>query len=424
LKTHKPTSGAGVVRFGVLGESPDAARELPALAPEFPVRSFGVGDAVRAAGACDVGVERGGGLSVGVEEEFLLVHPSEGRLVPRGEAVIEAAGGMGLRLYQELTAAQVETNTAVCWDMRELRGELIGQRAGAAGAAGRAGARLVAAGAAIAGDPVVPPADSARYRRMAEEFGSLAALGVCGCHVHVGVADRETAVQVSNHLRPWLPTLVALTANSAVHCGQDTGYASWRSILWSRWPCSGPPPCFSSAEHYDSVVDMLVESGAAFDRGMVYWDVRPSAHLPTIEIRASDVPSTVDETVLLAGLVRGLVATALWALESGRTAAPVPAEALRVAYWRSARDGLRGAALDPFTQTGTTGIGLLGELIRHIRDALEESGDVAELRWLMGRVLARGNGAIRQRRALRQRGAVEDVVTQLARATLQDIPLA
>ena len=164
---------------------------------------------------------------------------------------------------------------------------------------------------------------------------------------------------------------------------------------------------------------MLLESGAAFDRQMVYWDVRPSEHLPTIEVRASDVPSTVDETVLVAGLVRGLVATALRALETGRTAPPVDDEALRVAYWRSARDGLRGAALDPFTGRRTTGVQQLGALILHIRGALEEFGDLAELRTLTGRLLARGNGAIRQRRALRQRGAVEDVVEQVARATLQ-----
>jgi carboxylate-amine ligase len=298
---------------------------------------------------------RGTDLSVGVEEEFLLVHRSASHLVPRGSAVIEAAGRMGVRLHQELTAAQVETNTAVCSGMAELRGELVGLRSAAAGAAGSAGARLVAAGAAIAGDPTAPAADSARYRRMADEFGALAALGVCGCHVHIGVADRETAIQVGNHLRPWLPTLVALTANSSVHCGLNTGYASWRSILWSRWPSSGPPPAFTSAEHYDAVVAMLLDSGAAFDHGMIYWDVRPSAHLPTIEVRSSDVPSTVDETVLLAGLVRGLVATAVWELDSGRTAPPVAAEALRVAYWLSARDGLDGATLDPFNVAGDRG---------------------------------------------------------------------
>jgi glutamate---cysteine ligase / carboxylate-amine ligase len=361
-------------------------------------------------------------LSVGVEEEFLLVHSTATDLQPCGPAVIETAGRMGVRLHKELTTAQVETNTPVCWSIRDLRRELRDLRSVAAAAATVAGARLLAAGAAVAGDPMTPLADSARYRRMAHEYGLLLTEhGVCGCHVHVGVADRETAVQVGNHLRPWLPTLLALTANSAVHYGRDTGYASWRSILWSRWPCSGPPPYFTSADHYDSVVATVLDSGAALDHGMIYWDIRPSAHVPTIEIRVSDIPSTVDETVLLAGLVRGLVGTALRALESGRTGPAVAAETLRAAYWLSARDGLHGSALDPFTLRRTTFPGLLGTLFRHIRTELEELDELQDIRSLAEKVLARGNGAAHQRRALDRRGAVADVVDQAARASVDDL---
>jgi carboxylate-amine ligase len=362
-------------------------------------------------------------LSVGVEEEFLLVDSSTTHLQPCGPAVIETAGRMGVRLHKELTTAQVETNTPVCWSIRDLRRELQDLRSAAATAATATGARLLAAGAAVAGDPTTPLADSARYRRMAKDFGLLLTeYEVCGCHVHVGVADRETAVQVGNHLRPWLPTLLALTANSAVHRGRDTGYASWRSILMSRWPCSGPPPYFTSAAHYDSVVATMLDSGAALDHGMIYWDIRPSAHVPTIEIRVSDVPSTVDETVLLAGLVRGLVGTALRALESGRTGPAVAAETLRAAYWRSARDGLHGSALDPFTLRCTTFPELLDTLLRHIRAELEERGELQDVRSLAGKVVARGNGATRQRRALHRRGAVADVVNQAARATIHNGP--
>jgi carboxylate-amine ligase len=288
-------------------------------------------------------------FSVGVEEEFLLAHPSTARLEPVSGAVIEAAGRMGVQLFKELTTAQVETNTSVCWSTRELRKDLVGLRSAAATAAWHAGARLLAAGAPIHDEPPAPLADSARYQRMGREFGMLAAdHGVCGCHVHVGLADRETAILVGNHLRPWLPTLLALTANSAIHRGRDTGYASWRTVMWSRWPCAGPPPYFTSADHFDSVVATMLDSGAILDDGMIYWDIRPSVHQPTIEIRVSDVPSTVDETVLLAALVRGLVATAVRELDT-REPARVSTEVLRAAYWRSARDGIRGQSLDPVT---------------------------------------------------------------------------
>ncbi len=350
------------------------------------------------------------------------MHSSTSQLVPYGGAVIEAAGRLGVRLHRELTTAQVETNTAACWDMRDLRRELLGLRSTAAAAAVQTGARLLAAGTVPAEEPAPPLTDTPRYRRMSEEFGPLAAEHcVCGCHVHVGVADRETAIQVGNHLRPWLPTLLALTANSAIHGGRDTGYASWRSVLWSRWPCSGPPPFFTSADHYDATVTMMVSSGAVLDPGMIYWDVRPSAHLPTIEVRVSDVPSTVDETALLATLVRGLVATAIRTLRAGRLAPPISGEALRTAYWRSARDGLGGHALDPFTLRLTTATQQLAALIRHIRAELDAVGEFQQVKNLTTKVLMHGNGAMRQRHALSQRGALADVIDQAIRATVQDV---
>ncbi len=126
---------------------------------------------------------------------------------------------------------------------------------------------------------------------------------------------RATAVQVSNHLRPWLPSLLALSANSPIHRGVDTGYASWRSILWSHWPSAGPPPYFSSLEEYDRTVAAMLECGSILDKAMVYWDVRPSTNFPTVEVRVSDVPATVDETVLMATVVRdeaGPAAVAAW----------------------------------------------------------------------------------------------------------------
>src|SRR3954469_1231362 len=278
-------------------------------------------------------------LSIGVEEEFLLAHRSAARLEPVSDVVIEAAAQVGVRLFEELTTAQIETNTSACWNTQELRTELARQRSDAAAAARSAGTRLLAAGAPVTDELPPPLTDSPRYQRMGREFGTLATdHGVCACHVHVGLADRETAILVSNHLRLWLPTLLALTANSAIHRGRDTGYASWRTVMWSRWPCAGPPPYFTSADHFDSVVTMLLDSGAMLDSGMIYWDVRPSVHVPTIEIRVSDVPSTVDETVLLAALVRGLVATAVRDLDT-RDAARPSAEVLRAAYWRGAHDG-------------------------------------------------------------------------------------
>lgn len=358
--------------------------------------------------------------SVGVEEEFFLVDAATGNLVPHNVAVVDAAHQHGVELDLELLSAQVETKTTVCWNLREVRAQVLGTRAAAAAAAARSAAVLIASGVNVGDDQNQPLTDKPRYERMADVFGPLAREhAVCGCHIHVAVPDRETAVQVSNHLRPWLPILLALTANSAVHRGRDTGYASWRSILWSRWPCAGPPPYFTSAEHYDSTVAMMMESGVVLDKGMVYWDIRPSHHLPTVEIRVSDVPSTVDETALLAALVRALVAAAARATRAGTMALPIPVETLRAAYWRAAHDGLEGMAVDMATARTIKPSQALRMLMHHIRDELEESGERRQVEKLLRKVLAQGNGATWQRRALAAHGRITDVVAVAARRTLQ-----
>jgi carboxylate-amine ligase len=360
--------------------------------------------------------------TLGVEEEFLVVEPGTGALMPVGPSVVTAARLLGADLRPELTPVQVETNSPVCTGLRELRGHLLAARATAAAAALGCGGQLVATG--------VPPGEHVRpsftdgedrYQRLGAEFGLLAAeYDVCGCHVHVAVPDRDSAVRVCNQVRLWLPTLLALTANSPVHRGVDTGYASWRSILCGRWPCSGAPPVFASAADYDARVDELVASGAILDRAMVYWDVRPSEHLPTVEVRVGDVPATVDGSVLLAVLVRALVMTTL---DGARTHAPalsVPAETLRAAYWRAARDGITGHGLDPATGRLVPARQRVLDLVRHVEPALRQTGELRVVRQLLSKVFRDGNGAVLQRAAFRRRGRLGDVVTELARHTVED----
>jgi carboxylate-amine ligase len=360
-------------------------------------------------------------FTVGVEEEFFLVDPVHGGQVPRNRQVVAAARQLGVHLDLELSAGQVETNSDVCHDLTQLRRDVLEKRALAAAAALAAGASLQAVGVPVSGRPLQVVTDTPRYREMVARYGSMVTdQEISGCHVHVGVNDRETAVAVSNHLRPWLPALLALTANSAIHYGRDTGFASWRSVLFGRWPCSGPPPYFASVEDYDAEVAMLMDSGTVLDAGMVYWDVRPSAHLPTIEVRVSDVPASVDETILLAGLVRALVAAGTRAARAGDPGPLVRHELLRMACFRAARDGLTGQALDVRSGRLTTPAEQLSALLRHVRPELEELGDLARINKLLKRLLAHGNGAMRQREALAGGAGVEDLVALVARQTLQD----
>lgn len=358
--------------------------------------------------------------TMGVEEEFLLVDPSTGHPVMSSLAVVEAAERRGVRLQLEYTQCQVETNSAVCGHTHELRTQLAEMRSAAADAAAQCGAQLLAVGVPVLGSAVLAITDRGRYRAIASRFDDLAGTrGVCASHVHVGVPDRETAVQVSNYVRPWLPALLALTANSPIHGGVDTGFASWRSIMLARWPCSGPPPWFASVEHYDAVVEEMIGSGVIVDAGMINWDVRPSAHLPTIEVRVSDVPATVEETVLLATVVRALVMTALRSISRGECAPKITAAALHAGYSMAAREGLTGRGIDLTSDRVIVAPDLLGLLIRHVRSALEDLGEYHAAVAMLTKVLRGGNGASRQRRALHTRNDVRDVTAMAARSTLQ-----
>ncbi|MFD6357063.1 glutamate--cysteine ligase 2 [Nocardia tengchongensis] len=358
--------------------------------------------------------------TVGVEEEFLLVDPETGVPTPKNTEVAHAAAENGLDLKLEFTRCQVETNTRVHSSSSELIRELRQLRLGVSSCAEQNGASLLA----VAIPPITPHqfpvTDTPRYRRIAENFGLLAQeQGLNGCHVHVGVPDRETALQVSNHLRPWLPLSLALTANSAIYHNTDSGFASWRSILWHRWPTAGPPPYFASADDYDAMVEMLVSSGNILDETMVYWDVRPSWRYPTVEIRVSDVPATIEETALLATLVRAAVMTARMSLEEGIIAPPIQDEILRAAYWKAARTGIDGDTLHPVDGRVISVRAMLTEFVDHVGAALEELGDRAFVAGAINAVLARGNGARRQLEAFCKHRDINDVVTALAAATLE-----
>lgn len=361
-----------------------------------------------------------GGPSFGVEEEFLLVHPRTGRPVGRNTAVARQAARRGVDLQLEWSTCQVETATDKVVSSAQLHEHITQLRAAVSESAADAGALLLAVGVPLIGPRRFPITEDPRYRRIAERFGAVGyEQCISGCHVHVEVPNREAAIEVCNWVRPWLPLLLALTANSAVCNGADTGHASWRSVMWGRWPSAGVPPHFDSVVHYDSVIAMLLDSGAIIDEAMVYWDVRPSIKFPTVEIRVADVPSTAAETVLLGTLCRAAVMTALRAYERGEPAPRVADHPLRLAYWKAAHDGLDGQALNPLDGwTAAPMVDVLRGWLSVLRPALEEIGEAAWIDDEVQRLLRLGNGAMRQRRILQQRNEISDVIAAAAAATL------
>ncbi|MET0233096.1 MAG: glutamate--cysteine ligase [Kibdelosporangium sp.] len=355
-----------------------------------------------------------GEWTLGVEEEFFLVD-GHGRLVPRAPEALDDVADPEADVKPELLRYQVESATGVCDNGDDLLRELSELRTHLARGAALHDARLAASGTVVHaqdGDALIGP--GTRYHRIAEHFGQLVVGGlVCGCHVHVGVDDRTVALQVSNHLRPWLPVLLALSANSPFVDGKDTGYASSRHLLYSRWPSGGPPPYLESLDQYESLVEGYLAAEAALDRKMVYWDVRPSEHQPTIEIRVGDVAATPEEATLFAIIVRGLVANAMELVADGVAAPNVPSELLRAGMWRAAKDGLAGDCPDPRTGKLRPVQAILDEEIARCTPYLKGTDELGFVTSTMDWVRERGGGAERQRRAFNQRGQLDDVLEEI-----------
>ncbi|MFV0131325.1 glutamate--cysteine ligase [Streptomyces sp. HMX112] len=353
---------------------------------------------------------------MGVEEEFHVVDVESGVMVDRAGSILSRLPGK--EFTAELHRSVVESNSGVHASLEDLHTDLLRSRRLLDAAAARQGLAVAAAGTVPLGHPR-PRGVTAddRYAHMADEYRRLVDEQlICGAQVHVDVPDRDTAVRVMCAVSPWLPVLLALSASSPFWLGSDTGYASWRTMVWQRWPTAGPAGCFGSAAEYDATLDELVRSGVISDPGMVYYDVRPSAHLGTLELRISDACPRAETVVLLAGLFRALVTDATARLEDG--AAPCACgggrrEWLRTATWRAARSGLEGDLIDPVTRMPAPASTVVRDMVRHLRPALEACGDWQTVSDLAERALADGSAAHRLRRVAHEEDllACVDLIT-------------
>lgn len=362
--------------------------------------------------------------TIGVEEEFLLVSP-DGAPRAVAAAVLQHAssedggedpGRPGGALEKEFAQEQIETSTHPCTGLVDLLDQLRAGRWHADSSAQHAGARVAALATSprAAGPTVVV---NRRAQDIATTFAQTARDQLtCGCHVHVEVADDEEGVRVLDHLRRWNPVLLALSANSPYWNDDDSGYASFRSQIWGRWPTAGPTAPFGDAAGYRATVDALVASGTILDAGMVYFDARLSARYPTVEVRIADVCLDPRDAVLLAALVRALAETAVTGADAG---APQPrAELVRLAGWRAARSGLSGDLVDPWTGRPVPAARVVDALMTHVTPALGATGDLTWVREHLTGLLDRGNGADQQRRWRREGADARELVRRAVHATL------
>ncbi|MGK3649117.1 carboxylate-amine ligase [Pseudarthrobacter enclensis] len=374
---------------------------------------------------------RKGVRTFGVEEELLLVDPGKGEAVPMAGALLDLyvrplEASAGPVLTAEFQQEMIEVVTPPHSTLAGLQADIIAGRAIAGQAAEDVGVRVAALGTSpLPSDP--HPVRLRRFAAMVEEYGLTAREQLtCGTHIHVSIESHEEGVAVLDRIRNWLPVLVALSANSPFWHGEDTGYASYRSQVWNRWPSAGPLDILGSPDAYYQLVHDMVSTGVVLDEGMVYFDARLSRHYPTVEVRIADVCLRPENTVLLAGIVRGLVETAAREWRAGTAPVPVSTTLLRLAAWKASRWGLRGELLDPVTARPGPALSAVNSLLQHIGAALEDMGDLQRVEELTDQLLHTGTGAVRQLEVLHRTGDLEDVVDDAANLTVgsefEDLP--
>lgn len=349
-------------------------------------------------------------VTIGVEEEYLLLDVDSGLPVPRSRRVRAAVSGEPTvtedEVTPELLQAQVEVATPVCSGLDEVGENLVRLRTAVSAAAAEAGCRATACGAAALREMrPVPVTLKARYLLMSSDAAQLVDEQLInGMHVHVAVPDREAGVVALNRIRPWLPVLVALGVNSPLWDGRDTGFSSWRTVIFGRWPVSGPPPRFADAADYLRRAQALVDTAAIRDLGQLYWLARLSEKYPTIEVRAFDVQLNADDAVVLAGVVRGLITQALSEDWLPGASAGKSGEVLAAATWMAARHGLEGELVDPLTGRARPAAGVAESLLDVVGPALKQAGDLDRVTSGVQRLVEGGSGAARQRRAFQDHG--------------------
>jgi glutamate---cysteine ligase / carboxylate-amine ligase len=323
-------------------------------------------------------------FSIGVEEELMVLDAETLLLAPRAAELIAAAEGSRLpgTLKGELFASALELNTDVCGSPDEAAEALLELRAGAARLAAERGLRLAAAGS----HPISRPedeeiADEPRYAEFVAYAGvSARRQGVSGLHVHVGMPSADACFHALEGVLPWLPVVLALSANSPYVAGGETGMQSSRAEVLAQLPRSGAPPAFASYADWEAFVGRFARLGIGADYTRFWWDIRPHPKFGTLEIRMPDQPTALAVTVGLTQALRDLCARVL------DQPAPSNDPAARGIYqqnrWAAARFGLEAELIHPDGESTARASELAAEIAG---DRLDTSRTEAERQLEVGR---------------------------------------
>jgi len=344
-------------------------------------------------------------LTIGLEEEYFLVERATGALAaePPPELLQECEARLDGRASPEFLRAQIEVQTRICRTVAEARADLALARRTIAEVAARHGLAPIACSThPFARWEAQRPTPRERYASLGHDLQAVGRrLVICGLHVHAGVENEELRVDLMNQVTYFLPHLLALSTSSPFWRGEETGLQSYRLSVFNEIPRTGPPDHFESWGEYQRQLNRLVEAGLISDASKLWWDLRPSAWFPTLEMRITDVPTRLDDAIAIAALYQGLLSM-LWRLRRENQRWRVyPHLLIKENRWRAQRYGLDEGLVDFGKGEIVPYAHLLEEIIALIRPDAERLGSLAEAESARA-ILARGTSAHHQRRVYRE----------------------
>ncbi len=358
-------------------------------------------------------------FTLGIEEEFQLIDPATRELRSHIQQIIE--GGKTIlqeQLKAELHQSIVELDTSICNDARAAREEVIRLRSGLAALAETQGLKIASAGTHPFShwmDQLITRHD--RYATIVKDMQQIARANlVFGLHVHVGIPDREEAIDVMNQARYFLPHLYALSVNSPFWLGQNTGLKAYRQMIFERFPRTGIPDAFDSLSEYEDYLELLVSTNCIDNAKKIWWDIRLHPFFNTIEFRICDAQSRVDDTIALAALMQTIVVKLLKLRRQNVTFRNYPRRLIDENRWRASRYGLDGKLIDFGRKREMEERELLHEMLQFLAEEVEELGNQREIEHIEA-IIREGTGADRQLAVWERTQDMKAVVDQIVAET-------
>ena len=337
-------------------------------------------------------------FTIGVEEEFQIVDPQTRELKSHIQQILED-GKMILaeNVKAEMHQSVVEMGTDICRDIKDAREQVTKLRTNLAKLAMKNGLRIAASGT----HPFSHWQDQKitehpRYKEIVDDMQQVARANlIFGLHVHIGVEDREVAIHIMNSARYFLPHIFALSTNSPFWLGRNTGFKSYRSKVFDRFPRTGIPDYYNGVSEYDKFVDLLIKTKCIDNAKKIWWDIRVHPHFKTLEFRVCDIPMRVDETIALTAIMQAIVAKLHKLIKQNLGFRLYRRALIAENKWRAARYGINGKLIDFGKKEEVEFKILAGELLDFIDDVVDELGSRDEVNYIK-KILEMGTGADRQ----------------------------